>query len=60
MFRIKPLQITGFLIVIALRATAVSHALESHFGRSPILIMIGPILAAVGAAGLAVWVAKPG
>jgi hypothetical protein len=57
MLRTKWWQIVGFLVVIALGTTVVSLALQSHFGRSPMLIIVGPILATIAAAGVGRWVA---
>jgi len=47
------LQISAFLIVIAL-ATIASLGPQSHFGRSLMLIIAGPVMAMIGGSGLAV------
>ncbi|WP_164895974.1 hypothetical protein [Rhizobium hidalgonense] len=47
------LQILGILAVISLGATDVSLVLQEHFGRTSLLILIGPTLAAVASGILA-------
>jgi hypothetical protein len=49
------LQVAGVLAIIALAATDISLALQNHFGRSLVLILLGQIVAAGGAAALALW-----
>jgi hypothetical protein len=56
----QKLRVIGVLVLIALAATLVSLALQRSFGRAPSLIFLGQILAALGAAGLALWVTKRG
>ena len=51
-------QVLGMLAVIALGATVLSLALQTYFGRLPLLIFLGHILAATGATALALCVAK--
>jgi hypothetical protein len=48
----------GGLAIIALAAADISLALQNHFGRSLVLILSGQILAAVGAAALALWLKR--
>jgi hypothetical protein len=43
----------GELAIIALAATDISLALQNHFGRSPVLMLLGQIVAAGGATALA-------
>jgi ABC-type nitrate/sulfonate/bicarbonate transport system permease component len=45
----------GVLAIIALAATDISLALQNHFGRSLVQILLGQIVAAAGAAALALW-----
>jgi hypothetical protein len=45
------------LAIIALGATAISLALQNYFGSSTVLILLGHVLAAAGAAALALWLA---
>jgi hypothetical protein len=54
------LQILSVLAIIALAATDISMILQNHFGRSLVLMLVGPILAAETAAGLALWLGKRG
>jgi hypothetical protein len=52
------LQIVGVLAIIALAATDISLALQNHFGRSLVLMLLGQIVAAGGATALALWLRK--
>jgi hypothetical protein len=53
------LQRVGVLAIIALAATDISLALQNYFGRSLVLILLGQIVAAAGAAALALWLRTP-
>jgi hypothetical protein len=53
----QKLRVIGGLALIAITATLVSLALQRLFGPAPSLIFLGQILAAIGAAGLALCVA---
>ena len=52
------LPILGMLAIIALAATDISLALQNYFGNSLVLILFGQIVAAGGAAALALWLKK--
>ena len=54
----RRLQVMAILAVIALGATVASLSLQTYFGRLPLLILFGQILAATGAAAFALWVEK--
>jgi hypothetical protein len=49
------LRIVGVLAIIALAATDISLSLQNHFGRSLVLILSGPAIAAGCATALALW-----
>jgi hypothetical protein len=53
----QKLLVLGVLALIAITATLVSVALQRLFGPAPSLIFLGQILAAIGAAGFALWMA---
>jgi hypothetical protein len=48
------------LVLIALASTVIALALQRAFGPLPMLIALGQILAATGAAGFAVWLRRRG
>jgi hypothetical protein len=50
--------IVGGLAIIVLAATDISLALQNYFGRSIVLILLGQMLAAGGAAALALWLSS--
>jgi glycerol uptake facilitator-like aquaporin len=52
------LQIMGVLAIIAPAVTDISLALQNHFGRSLVLMLLGQIVDAVGATALALWLRK--
>ena len=52
------LPILGLLAIIALVATDISLALQNYFGDSLVLILLGQLVAAGGAAALALWLKK--
>jgi hypothetical protein len=52
------LPILGGVAIITLAATDISLALKNFFGRSLVLILVGQIMAAGGAAALALWLKK--
>jgi hypothetical protein len=45
-------------LIIALAATDISLALQNHFGRSLVLNLFGLVVAAGGAAALALWLKR--
>jgi hypothetical protein len=49
------LSILSALFAIALASTVVALALQTYFGRSPQLALVGLLLAALGAGGFAIW-----
>jgi hypothetical protein len=51
-------QTLGILTVIAFGATVSTLALQTCFGRQPLLIMLGPVMASTGAATFVVWLRK--
>ncbi|MER9330926.1 hypothetical protein NKJ26_20285 [Mesorhizobium sp. M0152] len=53
-------QTAGVLLAISLGATVVSRLLQRHFGRTVPLIVVGQVLAAIGAAGFALWIGHDG
>jgi hypothetical protein len=48
-------QMVGVLAVVALAATVIVLALQTYFGRLPVLALFGQVLAATGAAAYALW-----
>jgi hypothetical protein len=46
------------IIALALAATDISPALQNYFGRSLVLILFGLVVAAGGAAALALWLKR--
>ena len=54
----QKLLVIGLLALIAIAATLVSLTLQGLFGPAPSLIFLGQILAAIGAAGFASWMAR--
>jgi len=48
-------QMVGVLAVVALAATVIALALQTYFGRLPVLALFGQVLAAAGAAAYALW-----
>jgi hypothetical protein len=52
------LPILGVVVGVVLGATVVSLALQAYFGRLRELILLRPLLGAIGAAGLALWIGK--
>ena len=49
------LPVIGVLVIIALAATVVALALQTYFGRLPLLVGFGQALAATGATAFALW-----
>jgi hypothetical protein len=49
----SPLGIIGALAAIVLAASLMALALQTFFGRLPLLALVGQLLAAFGAAGFA-------
>ena len=59
--QIRPyLMIVLVLAAIGLGATVVSLALQTYFGRFPVLVVFGPVLAAIVAIVFALWLGKGG
>jgi hypothetical protein len=52
------LQMIGVLAVVALAATVVALGLQRYFGRLPVLVLFGQVLAVTGAAAYALWLNK--
>jgi hypothetical protein len=50
--------ILGVLIAIGLSATSVAIMLENKFGDQPMFVALGQLLAILGAATFAWWVAR--
>jgi hypothetical protein len=48
------------LVLIALASTVIALALQRLFGPLPMLIVLGQLLAATGAAGFAIWLRRKG
>jgi hypothetical protein len=48
-------QMVGVLTLVALAATVIVLALQTYFGRLPVLALFGQVLAATGAAAYALW-----
>jgi hypothetical protein len=47
--------IVGGLVIIALAATVIALSLQMYFGRLPLLVLLGQLISAFGAAGFALW-----
>jgi hypothetical protein len=52
--------VAGTLAAIALGSTVIALALEAYLGRMPLLALLGQALAALGAAGYALWLVRRG
>lgn len=52
------ITVIGVLIAISLASTVTALALQSYFGRLPSLALLGPVLAAIGAAIFAIVLFK--
>ena len=52
------LQMIGILAVVALAATVIALGLQRYFGRLPVLVLFGQLLAVTGAAAYALWLNK--
>jgi hypothetical protein len=52
------LSILAVLTAIALASTVTALVLQTYFGRLPVLVILGQVLAAGGAAAFAIWLQK--
>jgi len=49
------LPVLGVLVAISLATTVIALGLQAYFGRPWFLILLGQILAAIGAAAIVLW-----
>jgi hypothetical protein len=52
------LLVLGLLAVIALAATVIALSFQRYYGRLPMLVFLGQVLAAIGAAAFALWLKR--
>jgi hypothetical protein len=48
----------AILAAVALSSTIVALLLQTYFGRTPVLALVGQILAAIGSSGYALWLIR--
>jgi hypothetical protein len=51
-------HVAAILAAVALTSTIIAISLHAYFGRTPLLALVGQILAAIGAGGYALWLVR--
>jgi hypothetical protein len=51
-------HVAAILAAVALSSTVMTLLLQAYFGRTPLVALVGQILAAIGAGGYALWLVR--
>jgi len=51
-------HVAAILAAVALSSTVITLLLQAYFGRTPLLALVGQILAAIGSSGYALWLIR--